>query len=109
MQKRKEPLAQISLFTATPQIPPNDQQRLKELYSYEILDTESEDEYNDIVLLAASIAKTPIATISFIDQEREWFKAKIGLEQNSFPREFSISSYFLAQRDTFFESHQPRP
>jgi len=103
MQKRKEPLAQISLFTATPQIPPNDQQRLKELYSYEILDTEPEDEYNDIVLLAASIAKTPIATISFIDQEREWFKAKIGLEQNSFPREFSISSYFLAQRDTFFE------
>lgn len=103
MQKRKEPLAQISLFTATPQIPSNDQQRLKELYSYEILDTESEDEYNDIVLLAASIAKTPIATISFIDQEREWFKAKIGLEQNSFPREFSISSYFLAQKNTFFE------
>lgn len=103
MQKRKEPLAQISLFTATPQIPLNDQQRLKELYSYEILDTEQEDEFNDIVLLAASIAKTPIATISFIDQEREWFKAKIGIQQNSFPREFSIASYYLGSKDLFFE------
>jgi len=77
MQKKKEPLAQISLFTAAPQIPSNDLQRLKELHHYEILDTEPEDEFNDIVLLAASIAKTSIATISFIDETREWFKAKM--------------------------------
>ena len=67
MQKRKEPLAQISLFTATPEIPVNDSIRLKELYGYEILDTKSEDEFNDIVLMAARIAETLMATISFID------------------------------------------
>lgn len=103
MQKKKEPLAQISLFTAAPQIPPNDLQRLKELHYYEILDTELEDEYNDIVILAASIAKTPIATISFIDESREWFKAKIGLELNSFPRAFSFASHFISSDETFFE------
>jgi signal transduction histidine kinase len=103
MQKKKEPLAQISLFTAEPQIPSNDLQRLKELHFYEILDTELEDEYNDIVLLAASIAKTSIATISFIDETREWFKAKIGLELNSFPRVFSFASHFLSSEDPFFE------
>jgi len=103
MQKRKEPLAQISLFTATPEIPVNDSIRLKELYGYEILDTKSEDEFNDIVLMAASIAKTPMATISFIDLEREWFKAKIGLEHTSFPRAFSIASYFLDSREPYFE------
>lgn len=103
MQRRKEPLAQITLFTATSQIPLNDHQRLKELNCYEIIDTEAEDEFNDIVLLAASITKMPIAAISFIDLDREWFKAKIGLEQNSFPREFSISSYFLTSNEAFFE------
>ncbi|MBY0480694.1 MAG: GAF domain-containing sensor histidine kinase [Chitinophagaceae bacterium] len=103
MQKRKEPLAQINLFTAPPLIPLNDPLRLKELHSYEILDTDEEDEFNDIVLLAASITKASIAVISLVDTNREWFKAKTGISANSYPRNFSFAAHFLSAENLFFQ------
>ncbi|MBN4683943.1 hypothetical protein HUS73_25180, partial [Pandoraea nosoerga] len=87
MPKKKEPLKQINLFMVTPPIPSDDQKRLKELYRYEVLDTTYEDEFNDVVKLAATICGTPIALISLIDAKRQWFKAKLGIELNEFPRE----------------------
>lgn len=103
MQKRKEPLAQINLFTAPPLIPLNDPLRLKELHSYEILDTDEEDEFNDIALLAASITKASIAVISLVDTNREWFKAKTGISANSYPRNFSFAAHFLSAENLFFQ------
>jgi len=103
MQKTKEPLAQINLFTATPRIPSNDRIRLKELNHYEILDTSEEDDFDDIVRLASNMAHTPISMVSFIDADREWFKSKMGIDSSSFPRAFSFTSYFLSDSQLFFQ------
>ncbi|MBR2648568.1 MAG: GAF domain-containing sensor histidine kinase [Sediminibacterium sp.] len=103
MPKKKEPLKQINLFMVTPPIPSDDQKRLKELYRYEVLDTTYEDEFNDVVKLAATICGTPIALISLIDAKRQWFKAKIGIELNEFPREISFCAHTIASDNEAFE------
>ncbi len=58
----------------------------------DILDTPPEREFDDIVSLAARSAGVPIASISFVAEEREWFKAKFGLDRDDFPREGSFSA-----------------
>lgn len=103
MPKRKEPLKQINLFMVTPPIPSDDQKRLKELYRYEVLDTVYEDEFNDVVKLAATICGTPIALISLIDAKRQWFKAKIGIDAIEFPREISFCAHTIAAEIEAFE------
>ncbi len=64
--------------------------RLTALYSYSILDSIPEKEYDDITLLAAQICGTPIALISFIDQSRQWFKSNQGLAFQHIPREHAL-------------------
>ncbi len=56
-----------------------EQLRIEELYSYRILDTQPEAQFDLIARLAASICNTPIATITLIDQDREWYKSVVGL------------------------------
>ena len=53
--------------------------RLDALKSYRILDTEREDAFDDIVLLASRVCETPVAVIALIDADRQWFKAEVGL------------------------------
>lgn len=103
MPKKKEPLKQINLFMVPPQIPSDDNRRLKELYRYEVLDTSYEDEFNDVVQLAATICNTPIALVSLIDQKRQWFKAKLGIEANEFPREISFCGHTINSDAAVFE------
>lgn len=66
-----------------PKPPPNESERLRALESYQILDTEAEMQFDDIVKLAAFICGTPIALITLLDQERQWFKAKVGVDELS--------------------------
>ena len=48
-------------------------------FQYSIFDTEAEGTFSDITVVASIICRTPIALISFVDSERQWFKARLGL------------------------------
>ncbi|MDD2792845.1 MAG: GAF domain-containing sensor histidine kinase [Sediminibacterium sp.] len=86
-----------------PQIPSDDQRRLRELYRYEILDTTYEEEFNDVVKLAATICRTPIAIISLMDAQRQWFKARVGIDATEFPRNISFCGHTITSDDPVFE------
>ena len=59
-------------------IPLNDEERLRKLYKYEILDTPADKTFDKIAMLAAQIFDTPSAFVSFVDRDRVFFKAKVG-------------------------------
>ncbi|KAB8319738.1 GAF domain-containing protein [Tolypothrix campylonemoides VB511288] len=71
--------------------------RLEALRQYRILDTEPEEPYNNIAQLAAYICGTPIVLVNFIDENRQWFKAKIGLDVSEMPRSVGLS-YLCQER-----------
>ncbi len=69
--------------------------RLDDLYSYSILDTSPEKDFDDIVLLASEICNTPIAFISLVDEKRQWFKASKGLVATETTRDLAVCSYAI--------------
>ncbi|MBD2628404.1 GAF domain-containing protein [Trichormus variabilis] len=81
------------------QLPENEYHRLKVLYEYQILDTGSEEIFDDLVQLAADLCETPIAWISLVDAEREWFKSKVGLTRSEVPRNVGFGSYTILQNE----------
>ncbi|BAZ12295.1 PAS/PAC sensor hybrid histidine kinase [Calothrix sp. NIES-4071] len=73
--------------------------RLKTLRQYEILDTSQEEAFEDLVMLAAQICDTPIALINLVDANRQWFKAKVGIDLVEVPREFGFCSICVEKGD----------
>src|SRR4051812_17278854 len=84
------------------EIPLDEDNRLAELYRYNILDTAHEDEFDELVLLASKICETPISMISFIDKSRQWAKAITGLPFAPENRSTSFCSHTI-QNDELFE------
>lgn len=82
-------------------LPANETKRLQALYECQILDTHPEPAFDNIAALAASICDTPIALISLVDQNRQWFKARIGLNVSETPRDFSFCAYAILQSNVF--------
>jgi len=76
-------------------LPPNESQRLEALQKYRILDSEFETNYNELAEIAAFICNTPIALISLVDKDRQWFKAVVGLEVRETPRDLAFCAYAL--------------
>lgn len=74
----------------------DEEKRIAELYSYDILDTKPELDYDDITYLASWICKTPISLITFVDRKRQWFKSTRGLNVTESPREHAFCAYALA-------------
>src|SRR5580700_3827412 len=80
-------------------LPENETSRIKSLADLQILDSPPEQIFDDLARLAALICDTPIAVIDFVDTQRVWLKAKIGLEVNEVPRQESFSTYAIQQSD----------
>ncbi|AFY32276.1 PAS domain S-box protein [Calothrix sp. PCC 7507] len=80
-------------------LPKNESQRLEALYQYQILDTPAAADFDDLAQLAADLCETPIALISLVDAEREWFKSKIGINQVQVPRSTSFGGYTIGQSE----------
>jgi two-component system CheB/CheR fusion protein len=69
--------------------------RLRALYECAILDTPQEAGYDDIAKLAASICDAPIALVSLVDADRQWFKARVGMDLTQTPREIALCHYTI--------------
>lgn len=71
-------------------------ERLTALHSYHILDTAEEKEFDDLTFLASAICRTPVALISLIDGERQWFKSAKGLTEKETPKEYAFCAHTVA-------------
>ncbi|RYF24213.1 MAG: PAS domain S-box protein [Flavobacteriales bacterium] len=75
--------------------------RLKALADYQILDTIDQQEFDNITQLASIICKTPISLISFVDDKRQWFKSKVGLEVSETPKDIAFCSHTILGNQLF--------
>lgn len=76
-------------------LPIDEEERLAFLAGLEILDTSPESDYDDIVMLAAQLCEVPMASITFIDRERQWFKSRVGLKDTETPRDRSFCAHAI--------------
>ncbi|WP_128562937.1 GAF domain-containing protein [Methylobacterium crusticola] len=77
----------------------SDAERLAALARYDILDTPPEPGFDDIVMLAAQMCDTPVALVSLLAADRQWFKARVGLDACETPLNHSVCVHALGQRD----------
>src|ERR1043166_7632404 len=82
-------------------IPRNDKQRLHVLWQYDVLDTMPEEVFDDLTELAARICEAPIALITLVDEDRQWFKSKVGVTLTETSRDISFCGHAIAQSDLF--------
>jgi PAS domain-containing protein len=73
--------------------------RLAALRAYNILDTGGEEAFDRIVELAAAMFDTPIALVSLVDEDRQWFKAKLGIEATETPRSWAFCDHAIREGD----------
>jgi diguanylate cyclase len=85
--------------STTDQLAKAESRRLTALRDYKILDTPTESSFDDLALLASHICGTPIAMVSLVDVDRQWFKAKVGVEMESTPRSQSFCTHAIKGGD----------
>jgi anti-sigma regulatory factor (Ser/Thr protein kinase) len=79
----------------------NETTRLDALQKYHILDTDPEEAFDDLTLLASQICGTPIALISLVDEDRQWFKSRVGLAAEETSRSISFCTHAIQQPGLF--------
>ncbi len=79
--------------------PSDENHRFQDLLRYQILDTPPEQEYDDLVKLAAHVCQVPIALISIVDCDRQWFKAKVGLDTCETSRSVAFCAHAILRPD----------
>jgi GAF domain-containing protein len=84
-----------------PAKPGNEKKRLQTLRGYEILDTEPEAAFDDLTFLASYVCQTPVALISLVDEDRQWFKSKVGVSVLETSRDIAFCASAILQTDVF--------
>lgn len=82
-------------------IPKNELDRVKRLQEYEVLDTKPEEAFDRITRVAAHIFEVPIALVSLVDEDRQWFKSRQGLDASETPREFAFCTHAIMKDELF--------
>ena len=91
----------MSASKPAPVVPEHEAARLEALHRYQILDTEPERSFDDLTLLASSICGTPMALITLVDADRQWFKSRIGIPLTETARAVSFCAHAIQHRDLF--------
>ncbi len=81
--------------------PQAEKQRLKVLWQYDVLDTVPEEVFDDLTELAARICEAPIALISLVDEDRQWFKSKVGVTIKETSRDVSFCAHAIHHEGLF--------
>ncbi|MGP0565470.1 MULTISPECIES: response regulator [unclassified Nitrospina] len=84
-----------------PEIPENEADRLQALFDYHVLDTDPEQQFDELTELVSKICDVPIALISLIDESRQWFKSHYGLNARETPRNVSFCGHAILQEEVF--------
>ncbi len=79
----------------------DDARRLAALADYRVLDTAPERVFDEITHLVSKVLGTPIALVSLIDEHRQWFKARVGLDVQETPREYAFCDHAIRAGQTF--------
>jgi GAF domain-containing protein len=80
---------------------PDEHARLNALKSYAILDTPRETDFDQLTRLLAQICETPIATVTFLDERRQWFKSAVGLDIAETDRAVAFCAHAIAGTELF--------
>lgn len=80
-------------------LPANESARLDALRAYDVLDTPAEQAFDDMTLLAAQILGTPMAMVSLVDADRQWFKSRLGTELKETPRDAAFCAHAIMEPD----------
>jgi diguanylate cyclase (GGDEF)-like protein/PAS domain S-box-containing protein len=84
-------------------LPPHEEERIAALAEYQILDSDTEPAFEAITELAAEICGVPIAVISLIDRDRQWFKSRRGLESTETPRDIAFCAHAILEPERLME------
>lgn len=79
--------------------PDNEEDRIRELLRYRVLDTEPETAYDDLTAIAAHICSTEVSLVTFIDVSRQWFKSKVGSDVTETAREIAFCAHTILQTE----------
>lgn len=82
-------------------LPANEKERLQALTELEIIGSEEEESFNDLAKLASYVCGTPVALISFIEEDRQWFKSAVGTELRETPRDIAFCSHAILEEENF--------